>query len=204
MHTMNARMQDLLEFSLMKRADVVAKQLVELAARHGMTVDDLGQRWLRSGGDRVTFHRIANAVAKTEPKAENLRRIAALVGETRDLAFPEKEGEPPRSEPVTVPADPGVEATFALMNLREAPSDLQREVENYLKYANRRAADEATSRTAANDTDESDLPARRRRKRVNAESVGRVPSGRDDESSGLAPPRIPHRPVHDRSHRTKR
>jgi hypothetical protein len=204
MHATNARMQDLLEFSLMKRADVVAKQLVELAARHGMTVDELGQRWLRSGGDRVTFHRIANAVAKTEPKAENLRRIAALVGETRDLAFPETESESTRPDPVTVPTDPGIEATFALKNLREAPPDLQREVENFLKYANRRAADEATSRTAANDTDDSDLPARRRRKRINAESVGRVPSGRDDESSGLPPPRIQPRPVHDQSHRTKR
>jgi hypothetical protein len=169
MHDMIARMQDLLEFSVMKRADVVAKQLAELAGRHGMTVDDLGQRWLRTGGDRVTFHRIANAAAKTEPKAENLRRIASLVGETRDQAFPEAEGESPRLEAVTVPADPGIEATFALRNLREAPPDLQREVEMFLKYANRRAVEE--SRPPANDSEGPELPARRRRKRIVTRSL---------------------------------
>jgi hypothetical protein len=203
MHTMNARMQDLLDFSVMKRADVVAKQLVELAARHGMNVDDLGQRWLKAGGDRVTFHRIVNAVAKTEPKAENLRRIASLVGETRDQAFPESEGEMPRVEPVTVPADPGIEATFALKNLRQAPADLQREVENFLKYANRRAADEARP-GAANDSEESELPAKRRRKKINAEYLERNADAREDATSGPLPPRLQPRQAQDQNPRTKR
>jgi hypothetical protein len=142
-HARVARMHDLVDFPVMKRADVVREQLEALAKRHGLTVDDLKMRWVKEGGDRVTFHRIATAQAKSEPKADNLRKIAALVGETRDQAFPDQGVPPPPGEQVVAPTDPGVRPTFALKTLGEASPELQREVENFLRYANRRAADEA-------------------------------------------------------------
>lgn len=136
-------MQKLIRFPAMKRADIVARQLEELAKRHHTSVDALRDLWIKDGGDRVTFMRIAKAKAKSEPKAENLRKIAALVGETRDRAFPEDPVAQPPEDAIVVPADPDVAPSWGLKTFREVSPDLQREVEMFIRYANRRAADEA-------------------------------------------------------------
>jgi hypothetical protein len=74
------------------RKDQVAQQLQALLRRHHLAVNDLkrlGQAKKIKIND-VTVRRILKAEAETEPDISTLRRIAAVVGEDYEEAFPEK------------------------------------------------------------------------------------------------------------------
>ncbi len=71
----------------------VAAQLDALMKRHGLVYAvELADIMKKKGTpiDYTTINRMLLAKAKTEPRPENLRAIAAAVGEDFDEAFPDK------------------------------------------------------------------------------------------------------------------
>jgi hypothetical protein len=74
------------------RKHQLANQLQALLDRHDLSVNDL-KRLGHSKGIKindVTVRRILKAIAETEPDISTLRRIATVVGEDYEEAFPEK------------------------------------------------------------------------------------------------------------------
>lgn len=115
-------------FESVNRAKIVAGQFQALLDRNHLTISEFCKKYAKHGWDPVAPRRVLKGAAKTEPEPETLRRLALVVDEKKEFAFPENaSATPPAPEPPS-------RIQRALKSVADLPPELIDQIAEYAEF----------------------------------------------------------------------